>query len=162
MLPWVLMEVSPLPYMYKCITSLIHIDWIACILSYYTESPVHYMYCTFFLHTSATFETTLDYSTMRTTKFTTLTTHHAIIKGEDADISAMMDVIVSHDWLGMILHPNSCQSIPTNLIVFVYALCIIRDVKSYVLTHGDITVFDVRFSTSSRYTHSCPNWKLIN
>lgn len=49
-------------------------------------------------------------------------THQPVVKGENADISAMMYVVSPHDRISMILHPNSSQGIADDLIIFVVTL----------------------------------------
>ncbi len=49
-------------------------------------------------------------------------THHAVVEGEDAHVPAMVDVIAAHDRVGVVLHPDTRQRVPTDLIVLVNAL----------------------------------------
>lgn len=74
-------------------------------------------------------------------------THHPIVKREDANIAAVMDVIFPHDWRGKVLHPDAGQSVSANLIVLVGALRVVRDVEPNVFAIADITEFYVRIGT---------------
>ena len=47
---------------------------------------------------------------------------HAVIKGEDADVAAMVYVIPAHDRIRVIFHPNARQRVPTDLVVLVSTL----------------------------------------
>jgi hypothetical protein len=78
-------------------------------------------------------------------------THHAIVKREDSHITTMMDVILTHYRRRKVLHPNTGQSVPANLIVLVGALGIIGDVKSNVLTIADNTEFYIWIGTDAVY-----------
>lgn len=49
-------------------------------------------------------------------------TYDAIIKGEYADISTMVDVVTPHDWIRMVLHPDASKGITTDLTIFVGSL----------------------------------------
>lgn len=82
-------------------------------------------------------------------------THHPIVEREDANIAAVMNVVLPHDWRGKILHPDAGQSVPANLIVLVGALRVVRDVEPDVLAIADITEFYVRIGTGTVDTDSC-------
>lgn len=71
----------------------------------------------------------------------------------------MMNVVLAHYWGRKVLHPNSSQRIPANLIVLVSALGVVGDVKSNVLTITDITEFYIWIGTDAVYAHSSTNWK---
>lgn len=49
-------------------------------------------------------------------------TYHAVVECKNAHISAMMDVVPSDDWVTMVFHPNTSQSIVRDLVVFVNSL----------------------------------------
>ena len=49
-------------------------------------------------------------------------TYHAIVKGEDANISTMVDVVPSHDGVGVVFNPHPSKSIPADLIVLIHTL----------------------------------------
>ena len=49
-------------------------------------------------------------------------THQSIIEDKEADISAMMHFIPSHDRTGMIPYPHPCQLDVCDLAVFIRSL----------------------------------------
>lgn len=55
--------------------------------------------------------------------------YHAVVKRENAHISAMMDVVPPDDWVAMVFHPDPSQSIVRDLVVFINSL---NDKNGYV------------------------------
>lgn len=49
-------------------------------------------------------------------------THLALVERENTDISSVVNVVATHDRVGVILNPNSCESVATNLVVLILAL----------------------------------------
>jgi len=46
----------------------------------------------------------------------------AIVEREYADIAAVVYVVAPHDGVGVILHPDAGQRVPTDLIILIQAL----------------------------------------
>ena len=46
----------------------------------------------------------------------------AVVEGEYAHISSMMYMVSPHDWIGIVLNPDTSQGITTDLIVLVCTL----------------------------------------
>lgn len=55
--------------------------------------------------------------------------YHAVVKRENAHISAVMDVVPPDDWVAMVFHPDPSQSIVRDLVVFINSL---SDKNGYV------------------------------
>uniref|UniRef100_A0A1B0D4Z6 Uncharacterized protein n=1 Tax=Phlebotomus papatasi TaxID=29031 RepID=A0A1B0D4Z6_PHLPP len=62
--------------------------------------PHHKHYC---LEVGENSSPTIDHCIIRSTS---VATYHAIVKGEDTDVTTVMNVILTHDGTGKILHPN--------------------------------------------------------
>lgn len=45
-----------------------------------------------------------------------------MVKRKNAHVPAMVDVITSDDWVAMVFHPYTSQSVVWDLVVFVYSL----------------------------------------
>ena len=54
--------------------------------------------------------------------FTFNVTYHSVVEGEDTDVSPVVDVVAPHDRVGVVLHPDAGQGVPTDLIVLVDSL----------------------------------------
>lgn len=48
--------------------------------------------------------------------------YHAVVKGEHAHISAVVDVVPSDDRVAVVFHPDAGQSVVRDLVVFVNSL----------------------------------------
>lgn len=48
--------------------------------------------------------------------------YHAVVKGEHAHVSAVVDVVPSDDRVAVVLHPDAGQSVVGDLVVFVNSL----------------------------------------
>lgn len=48
--------------------------------------------------------------------------YHAVVKGEHAHISAVVDVVPSDDRVAVVFHPDASQSVVGDLVVFVNSL----------------------------------------
>lgn len=48
--------------------------------------------------------------------------YHAVVKGEHAHISAVVDVVPSDDRVAVVFHPDASQSVVRDLVVFVNPL----------------------------------------
>lgn len=48
--------------------------------------------------------------------------YHAVVKRENAHISAVMDVVPSDDWVAVVFHPDTSQRIVRDLVVFINSL----------------------------------------
>lgn len=48
--------------------------------------------------------------------------YHAVVKRENAHISAVMDVVPPDDGVAMVFHPDPSQSIVRDLVVFINSL----------------------------------------
>ena len=55
-------------------------------------------------------------------KFNAANTNQAILKSEDTNVPAVVDVIMPHDRIGMVFHPDTSQSIAANFIMFIDTL----------------------------------------
>lgn len=51
--------------------------------------------------------------------------YHSIIKSKNANVSAMVNMIFSHNRTRKIFNPNTSQCIPTDFVVFISAMGII-------------------------------------
>ena len=49
-------------------------------------------------------------------------TYHSVVEGEDTDVSPVVDVVTPHYRVGVVLHPDAGQGVPTDLIVLVDSL----------------------------------------
>ena len=85
------------------------------------------------------------------------TTHLPPIKTEYAHIFAMVDVVTSHDRVGIVFDPYSSQCIAADLVVLIVALCPISDDEANILTITNLAVAYSRISTRPTHTHSCPH-----
>ena len=47
---------------------------------------------------------------------------HAVVEGENADVAAVVNVVATHNRIGVVLHPHARQGVSTYLVVFVGAL----------------------------------------
>lgn len=65
-----------------------------------------------------------------------------IIERKDANVSAVMNMIPSHDGVGVILHPDARESVAADLVIFVQTLSVISDIKPDVLAVGNIASAD--------------------
>ena len=86
-------------------------------------------------------------------------TYPAIVKGEDSNILSMVDVVPSHDRMGVILHPYPSQDIARNLIVLIDTLSIVSDEETHTFTVTDVTISQSRGCTLTTDTHCCSNCK---
>ena len=77
----------------------------------------------------------------------------AIIEGEDPHVASVVDMIPTHHRIGMILHPDSGQQVPTDLIVLVHSLGVVGDVEADILTVGDVTVPHSGLCARAAHTH---------
>ena len=48
--------------------------------------------------------------------------YHAVVEGEHADVSPVVDVVASYDGVAVVFHPDARQRIVADLIVLVDAL----------------------------------------
>lgn len=90
----------------------------------------------------------------------TLKIAQSIIKGEDANVSAVMDMISAHDWIGVILHPDTRKRVPADFVVLIKTLSVVGDIKANILAVGNVATADYRFRTRTSYTNSCPYYKI--
>jgi hypothetical protein len=49
-------------------------------------------------------------------------TYQPIIKGEDSNVAAMVNVVLPHDGVGVVLHPDTGQCVATDLVLFIHTL----------------------------------------
>lgn len=89
-------------------------------------------------------------------------THQSILKGEDADIAAVVYVVAAHDRVGEVLHPDAGERVARDLVVLVGALRVVRYVKPYVLAVADVAVLDHGVRARAADTHRRANWWNIN
>lgn len=82
---------------------------------------------------------------------------HAVVKGKNSHISSVVDVIPPDDRVPVVLHPDPGQSIVGDLIIFVYSLCMVCDIKANVFTVTDVAVLDSGTSTLATDTDSRPH-----
>jgi hypothetical protein len=82
----------------------------------------------------------------------------AVVEGEDTDISAVVDVIPTHNRIGMVLDPDTRQCIPANLIVLIQSLSMVCDVQANILTIGYVTPANHRFGSRSAYANGSSNF----
>lgn len=52
----------------------------------------------------------------------TAVAYHAMVERKNAHVPAMVDVITPNDWVAMVFHPNTSQSVVWDLVVFVDSL----------------------------------------
>ena len=62
---------------------------------------------------------------------TIVSSHHAVVEGEDAHVSAVVDVVPSDDRVTMVFHPDPCQSVVGDLIVLVDSLGTKNELQSF-------------------------------
>jgi len=74
-------------------------------------------------------------------------TYQTIVKCKNPYVSSVVNVISSHNWICMILHPDSSQSVSTNFIIFICSMSIISYIKSNVLAITDVAEPNVWFRT---------------
>lgn len=86
-----------------------------------------------------------------------MSTYQAVIKRENAHIPAVMDVIPAHDRISVVFHPNTSESIPTDLVILVRSLRVIRHVQSNILAIRYITMSDYRIRADATHTNSSTN-----
>lgn len=65
-----------------------------------------------------------------------------------------MDMISSHNWIGVILYPDARQSVATDFVVLIETLSVVGDVKANVLAVGYVATADNGFRTRPSYTNS--------
>ena len=61
-------------------------------------------------------------SAQRKWRLTSNVKYHSVVEGEDPDVSTVVDVVAPHDRVGVVLHPDAGQGVPTDLIVLVDSL----------------------------------------
>lgn len=83
-----------------------------------------------------------------------IATHQSIIERENAHIPAVMDVIPAHDRIGVVLHPDTSERVPADLVILVRSLSVIRHVQSDILTIRYITMSDHRIRADATNTDS--------
>lgn len=83
----------------------------------------------------------------------------AVVEREYAHVTPVVNIVASHDWLGVILYPDASQGIATDFIVLVETLCVIRDVKTNVLAVRYVASPNDRLSTRPANTNSSTNCK---
>jgi len=106
--------------------------------------------------------------------------HHAVVEGEHAHVSAVVDVVAPYDGVAMVLHPDAHQGVVADLVVLVDALRgggqrltlaekgdrqgshdsmlgsylrVVRDVQPHVLTVADVAVLDGGTGALTAHAH---------
>ena len=68
-----------------------------------------------------------------------------------------MDMISSHNWIGVIFHPDTRQRVAADFVVLIKTLSVVGDVKANVLAVGYVATADNGFRTGPGYTYSGPH-----
>lgn len=71
----------------------------------------------------------------------------------------MVDMVSAHDWVGVVFDPNARQCVPTDLVVFVCPLRVIRHIQTYVLAVAYITMSDHGIRTHTTYANRSAHYK---
>jgi hypothetical protein len=93
----------------------------------------------------------------------TLEISQSIVESEDADVSAVVDMIATHDGVCVILHPDTCQRVAADFVVLIKTLSMVGDVKANVFAVRYVTTTNYGFRTSPSDTPDCNNKeRLVN
>jgi hypothetical protein len=86
-----------------------------------------------------------------------MSTYETVVESENSNISAVMNVIPPHYRICKILHPNTSKSIPTNFIVFIGSVGVVRHVEANIFTVTDVTEPDIRLCSGTIHTNGSSN-----
>lgn len=84
-------------------------------------------------------------------------THQAVVKSENTDVTTVMYVIATHNRIGVVLYPNAGQCISAYLVVLVRPLSIIRYIQTHILAVAYIAMANDGVCTDSAYTNCSAN-----